>query len=62
MEQILSNVEKIIDKNSTSYHLSLDLQEYLVGSQTKVLSLHDIKSHSFHFLKVKLYLLEEISH
>lgn len=39
MQQILSDVKKTIDKNSTSYHLILHLQEHLVGSQTKVLSL-----------------------
>ena len=47
--------DKILDKNSTSYHLDLHLQVYLVGSQTKVLSLCDMKSHLYLVLKVYIY-------
>lgn len=49
-EQALQDVTEGADENSTSHHLNL--QVYLVGSETQVPSLCDMKSHFA--LKVKL--------
>ena len=53
-EQSLQNVTEGTDKNSMSHHLNL--QVYLVGSETQVPSLCDMKSHLYFALKVKLYI------